>query len=113
MGGGASRSNCKKTALTAGFPSPQLILKYYSGLPMVYLKENYNFRRFQRGSNIVRGGGGGPTFFKGGGSHFFQWGGGGWGFLMLNCIEIHRTCDFPAGGGGGGSGPLSPHWIHT
>ena len=72
-GGGASRSDCKKTALTAGFPSPQLILKFYSGLSMVYLKENYNFRRFQRGSNIVRGGGGGGVIL------------------------------FPVGGGGGGS----------
>ena len=26
---------------------------------------------------------------------------------MLICIEIHRTCDFP-GGGGVGSRPLSP-----
>ena len=26
---------------------------------MVYFKENYNFLRFQRGSNIFRGGGGG------------------------------------------------------
>ena len=40
---------------------PQL-LQFYSGLSMVYFKENYNFTRF--------GGGGGPTYSRGGG--------GGW-----------------------------------
>ena len=34
---------------------------------MVNLKEIYHFSRFQRGSNIFRGGGGGPTFSRGGG----------------------------------------------
>ena len=45
------------------------------------------------GSNIfhVGGGGGGPT------QHFPGVGG-------IFCIETHRTCHFP---GGGGSGPLS------
>ena len=51
---------------------PQLLL-FYSGLLMVYFKENYNFSRF-------RGGGGGgifqedPTFSRG--SNFFHGGGG-------------------------------------
>ena len=46
---------------------PQL-LQFYSGLSMVYFKENYNFTRFRGG------GGGGGLFqpFPGGG------GGGGW-----------------------------------
>ena len=35
-------------------------------MPMVYFKENYNFPRFQRGSNIFSRGGG-PTFSRGGG----------------------------------------------
>ena len=37
------------------------VLNFYSGLSMVYFKENYNFTRF-------RGGGAGPTY---------SWGGGG------------------------------------
>ena len=52
------------------FCSPQLILQFYSGLSMVYFKENYNFHRFQRGSNIFQGVHlfpGGPTFSRGGG----------------------------------------------
>ena len=36
---------------------PQL-LQFYSGLSMVYFKENYNFTRFR---------GGGPTYSRGGG----------------------------------------------
>ena len=31
------------------FDSPQLISQFYSGLSMVYFKENYNFVRFQKG----------------------------------------------------------------
>ena len=58
-GGGGSRPDCQKTALTTFF-SPQLVK--YSGLSMVYFKENYNFPRFQRGSNIFQGG---PTFSRG------------------------------------------------
>ena len=34
---------------------------------MVYLKKNYNFLRFQRGSNIFQGGGGVQLFPGGGG----------------------------------------------
>ena len=41
---------------------PQL-LQFYSGLSMVYFKENYNFTRF-------RGVGGGPPYSR--------WGCGGW-----------------------------------
>ena len=60
-GGGGSSSNCQKTALTFScvfFKS----LTYFTVLQRVsngYLKENYNFPRFQRGSNIFQGGGGG------------------------------------------------------
>ena len=39
---------------------PQL-LQFYSGLSMVYFKENYNFTRFRGG------GGGGPIYSRGGG----------------------------------------------
>ena len=53
---------------------------------MVYLKENYNFPRFQRGSNIFSGGGGG----------------GGGGSNCLFPIESHITCVFPGGPGVGG-----------
>ena len=42
-----------------------------------YFKENYNFPKFQRGSNI----------FQGGSNCLFP-------------IEPHITCDFPGGGGG-------------
>ena len=66
---------------------PQL-LQLYSGLSMVYFKENYNFTRFQGG------GGAGPTYFRGG---------RGLGVQML-ILETHRAFDFP----GGGPDPLSP-----
>ena len=52
---------------------------------MVYFLENNNFPRFQRGSNIFRGGGEGPTFFQGGGG----------GVQMLISVETYRNCDFP------------------
>ena len=45
----------------------QLILQFYNGLSMVYYKENYDFPRFQRGSNIFQG----VEHFPGG-SNFFQ-----------------------------------------
>ena len=35
------------------FFSPQLILHFYSGLSMVYFKENFKFPRFQRESNTM------------------------------------------------------------
>ena len=49
---------------------------------MVSFKEIYHFSRFQRVSNIFRGGGGGggPTFSN-----------------CLFPIETHITCDFPGG----------------
>ena len=51
------------------FFSPHLfVLQFYRGLSMVYFKENYNFPRFQRRSNILQGGG--VTFSRG--SNFFQ-----------------------------------------
>ena len=52
---------------------------------MVYFLENNNFPRFQRGSNIFRGGGRGPTFFQGGGG----------GVQKLISVETYRNCDFP------------------
>ena len=52
---------------------PQL-LQFYSGLSMVYFKENYNFTRFRGGGG---GGGGGVQSIPGGG------GVGGWGSKCL------------------------------
>ena len=72
---------------------------------MVNFKEIYHFSRFQRGSNIFRGGGGGgggggrPTFSRGGGPTFSR------GSNCLLPIETHITYYFP---GGGGPDPLSP-----
>ena len=52
-------------------PHLQLIEQFYRGDrsqgPMLYFLENKNFPRFQRGSNISRGGGEGSNFFPGGG----------------------------------------------
>ena len=92
MGGGG----CQKTALSLFvfcccflfvcffvlFYSSQLILQFYSGLSMVYFKENYNFPRFLRRSNIFQGEGGGSNIFQVG-SNFFQGGGGGGGSKCL------------------------------
>ena len=83
-GGGGGRvqarlpenSSCNVVSLVF---SPQLILQFYSGLSMVYFKENDHFPRFQREPNISRGGGSGD---------FFQGGGGG------GSIETHITYDF-------------------
>ena len=66
---GGSRPYCQKTALTTFFFfffSPQLISQFYSGLSMVYFKENYDLPRFQ-GVQHFAGGGGGSNFFQGGG----------------------------------------------
>ena len=57
-------------------------------MPMVYFKENYNFPRFQRGSNIFSREG--VQLFLGGSNFLFP-------------IESHITCVFP-----GGPGPLPP-----
>ena len=63
---------------------------------MVYFLENNTFPRFQRGSNILRGGGRGPTFFRGGGG----------GVQMLISVETYRNCDFSRT-------PLSPLCIRA
>ena len=63
---------------------------------MVNFKENYHFSRFQRGSNISRGG---VQLFPGGSNCLFP-------------IGTHITCDFP-GGGGGVRNPCPPLWIRT
>ena len=52
---------------------------------MVYLKENCDLLRFQRGSSIFQGGGG---------SKFFQ------GVLMLISLGTYKTRDFSGEGGG-------------
>ena len=97
---GGSRSYCQKTALTTlFFLNFFLVLNlFYSGLSMVYFKENYNFPRFQRGSNIFQGGEG-VQLFPG-------------GVYILICIETHRTCDFP-GGSRSPIPPLDPHLVGT
>ena len=61
-GGGGSRPICqeKATCMTTFF-SLQLILQKSNG----YFEENYNFSRFQRGSNIFQGWMGVSNFFKG------------------------------------------------
>ena len=64
---------------------------------MVYFKENYNFPRFQRGSNFFPGGGGEVQLFLGGRG----------GSNCLFPIESHITCVFPREG----PGPLPPLWI--
>ena len=66
-GGGGGGAGCPgrlaKKALTLIFFFVVLSLFYRS--QMVNLKEIYLFSRFQRGSNIFRGGGGGATFSRG------------------------------------------------
>ena len=66
MGGGA-RSICHKKISDNGCLALFLVvLHFFYRMPMVYFKENYNFRRFQMGFNI-----------------FFQGGGGGGGGVQL------------------------------
>ena len=55
---------------------------------MVLFLENNNFPRFQRASNILRGGGGVQLFSMVGG-------GGGGGVQMLISVETYRNCNFP------------------
>ena len=74
QGGGVQALLPENSSDNVFFPffSPQLILKFYRGLLMVYFRENYNFSRFQTGSNIFQGGGGVHHFPEG--PNFFQWG---------------------------------------
>ena len=95
-GGGGSRSICHKNPWQRFYSSFLVVLHLFYRMPMVYFKENYNFPRFQRGSNIFPRGG--VQLFLGGGG-----GGGGGGSNCLFPIESHITCVFP-----GGSGPLGP-----
>ena len=69
------------------FFSPQLILQFYRGCPMVISKKTIIFKGFR----------GGPTF---------SWGGG---VQSVISIETHITCDFPGGWGGPHIPPLDPH----
>ena len=85
-GGGGVRVNLTKKALTTFF----LVISLFYWSQTVNFEENYHFSRFQRGSNIFRGGGGGVQLFPRGSN-------------CLCPIETHITCDFP-----GGSGPPDP-----
>ena len=100
---GGSRPDSQKTGLTTF-----LFFFYFTVLHLQrvgkfdgYFKENYNFPRFQRGSNIFKGE---SNFFQGG-SNFFQ----GGRIQMLISIETHITCDFS----GGGVRTPTPLWIRT
>ena len=68
---------------------PQLLL-FYSGLLMVYFKENYSLTRF-RGGGGVQHFPGGPSLFQGG--QTFSRGG-----VQMLILETHRTCALPGGG---------------
>ena len=76
-GGGCPGPTARKQLGLFFFFSPQLILQFYIGLSIVYLKEKYNFPGFQRGSNIFQGCSyifqGWSTNFQG--SNIFQGGG--------------------------------------
>ena len=92
QGGGGPVQSDKKALTSFFFLVPSLFYKSQ----MVNFKEIYHFSRFQRGSNIFRGG---VQLFPGGGG----------GSNCLHPIETHITCDFP-----GGSGPpCPPLWIRT
>ena len=69
-GGGGSRSSDKKSSDNVCFFFFFFFFFVHSRSyrrQMVNFKEIYHFSRFQRGSNIFRGGGGGgPTFSRGG-----------------------------------------------
>ena len=88
MGGGGGQSD-KKNSDNVVFVCVCffLVLSLFYGSEMVIFTEIYHFSRFQRGSNISRGGGGWGVV-----SNFFQVG--------SNClfpVETHITCDFPGG----------------
>ena len=48
------------------FFSPQLILQFYRGCPMVISKKTITFQGFRGGPTYSRGGGGGVQLFPGG-----------------------------------------------
>ena len=82
------------------FFSPQLtVLQFTEGVQRFYYRENYNFPRIQRGSNIFQGG---PTLSRG--VQLFP----GGGVKMVISIKNHITCHFP-GGSGPPFRPLGPH----
>ena len=62
QGGGGVQVNLTKK-LTTFFS----VLSLFYRRQMVNFKENYQFSRFLRGSNIFQGGGGGSNFSGGGG----------------------------------------------
>ena len=80
-GGGGSRPDSQKTALTTFF-GPQFILQFYRGCPMVISKKTIIFPRLKRVEHFP----GGPNFFQ-----------GGRGVQMLISIETHIPCDFQGG----------------
>ena len=61
-GGGPGASDIKKTLFFVCFSSFVLVLRLFYRSPMDNFKENYNFSRFQRRSNIFKGW---PTFSNG------------------------------------------------
>ena len=81
------RPGCQKIDLTF-FSVLSLIILVLQRVSNGYFKENYNFPRFQRGSEGVQhfpgGGGEGSSFFQGGG-----------GVQILISIETRIICDFP------------------
>ena len=64
--------DCQKTALTTFFLVLNLFYSFTEGVQ--YFKENLNFPRFQRGSNIFQvGWGGGPNIFpEGPNANFYR-----------------------------------------
>ena len=60
--------DCQKTALSffLFLLSPQLILQFYRGCPMVISKKTISFQVFRGDPTFSGEGGGGPTFSRGG-----------------------------------------------
>ena len=69
-GGGGPGPTARKQLGQRSLFSPQLILQFYIGLSIVYLKENYNFPGFQKGvqnfPGLVHHFPGGSNIFQGG-----------------------------------------------
>ena len=101
---GGTRPNCQKNSSDNVYYyyyyyyyfKSSTYLQFHSGLSMVYFKVNYNFRRFQRGSNKFQGSY--PTFLRG----------GGWGSKCSFLFKRIELVIFQ-----GGSDPLSPLWFPT